>query len=78
MNIQCPKNYEEFEEVCGYSPSSPEATYAELAWNHAILRAIRIVYQCSPTEKTVGALVGMLHDELHAIDTGFYLEPNDS
>lgn len=69
--VMC-KTYDEFEAKCQISGSSPEAYYAESAWNHALKEALRLVEECAKTEGTVGGLVMMIHEEISAINTDFY------
>ena len=64
--------YEAFENKCRLSASSPEAYYAESAWNHALKEALDLVVACSKTETTAVGLRVMLEDEIRAINTGFY------
>lgn len=66
------KTYEEFENERGLSGCSPEAYYAECAWNYALKEALRLVEECAKTERTVGGLVLRLQDEIGAANTDFY------
>ena len=67
-----PRTYEEFEDQCGLSSSSPEAYYAESAWNHALKEALDLIMKCSKTESTSGGLAAMLDAEISSINTDFY------
>ena len=64
--------YEAFENKCGLSASSPEAYYAESAWNHALKEALDLIMKCSKTESTAAGLAAMLDVEINSINTDFY------
>jgi hypothetical protein len=65
------KTYKEFEDKNRLSPLSPEAHYAESAWNCALKEASRLVNVCAKTGITVEGLVATLQDELSAITTDY-------
>ncbi len=48
MSHVCIKSYEEFEKTQQFSPVSPEAYYAEAAWNAAVLLACKICMEMRP------------------------------
>lgn len=57
-------NYNEWEAAQEFSPVSPEAYYAEAAWQAAIKEARRIILAAYPTESTSAGLAMMLDTEL--------------
>ena len=61
--------YDAWEQRHQLSPSSPEAYYAEKAWNAAIRKARHVVHAAALAESTVGGLAALLEEELIALDT---------
>ena len=63
--------YDEWEESQRISPSSPEAYYAELAWNVAIQEVLKIVNATANAETTIKNLIILQNEEINHLDTGF-------
>lgn len=57
-----PKTYNDWEEAAGINPVSPEAAYAEDAWNAAITEAVIQLTKAGEVE---------LIDTIAGLDTGF-------
>lgn len=62
--------YNEWEESQPISPVSPEAYYAELAWNAAAREALRLLKDANYLNDQQDLLI-TLEDELTHLDTGF-------
>jgi len=62
--------YNEWEQEQNISPSSPEAYYAELAWNAAFQLALSFVHAGAKVEKDVIGLAVLLDEEFTHLDTG--------
>lgn len=59
--------YQEWEQTQPISPVSPEAYYAEEAWNAAVSEIRRLLSVAGGAEKDVGGLVMLLDTELEAM-----------
>ncbi|MBP8275288.1 MAG: hypothetical protein KAX55_00145 [Propionivibrio sp.] len=59
--------FQEWEQTQPISPVSPEAYYAEEAWNAAVIEVRRLLCAASGAEKDVGGLVLLLDTELEAM-----------
>lgn len=56
--------FDEWEELKKISPNSPEAYYAEMAWNAALNEAIRIVESTRTVESTINNTITLITTEL--------------
>jgi len=63
--------YDEWVQAQNISPSSPEAYYAELAWNEAFQTALFFVHAGAKVEKDVVGLAVLLDEEFTHLNTGF-------
>ena len=59
--------YEEWEERQHLSPSSPEAYYAEAAWNAALREVHKLVMAAGSAENTVAGIVSLLDSEIKGL-----------
>lgn len=62
------ETYDAFEQSVNISPSSPEAYYAELAWNSAVARMVQLVDAARDSGIPDWHLT--LREELTNLDTG--------
>ena len=62
-------NYDEWEATQDFSPASPEAHYAERAWNAAVSELRRLVKAAGEAESTIAGVVMLLDEELTAMES---------